>query len=253
MTPRILSPRSPLLWSATASSVLLLTLVLSACASGPTAPPGETAAAAAPAAAPAPATTSVFPAVSRKPSDYDLMELLPIMNRALRGGRNYERGKTIYQTHGCAFCHRFGEGTGGIGPDISGVGGRMGADGLLTEILHPSEHVSDLFGKTRVVTKSGEVITGREMSDEADSVRLVLNYVMDPSTMSFTWNGGNEVRIKNEDIASKEDLDAEDSPMPAGLVDDLKEDELADLLAFLITGGNPNHRIFQSLPPAPAR
>mgnify|MGYP003350695980 CR=1 FL=1 len=111
---------------------------------------------------------------------------------------------------------------------------------------------SDLFGKTRVVTRSGEVITGRDMSDEADSVRLVLNYVLDPSTMSFTWNGGNEVRIKNEDITSKEDLDAEDSPMPSGLVDDLKEDELADLLAFLITGGNPNHRMFQPLTPAPA-
>jgi putative heme-binding domain-containing protein len=251
MTPSLLSFRSAALGIAVASSGLLSALALSSCtSSGPApAPVASTVAQVAPTATAA-ATAAI---VSRKPSEYDVMELTPIMNRMLRGGRDYERGKQVFQTHACAFCHRFGEGPGGIGPDISGVGGRMGTDGLLTEIIHPSEHVSDLFGKTRIVTKSGEIYSGRDMRDDANSVHLVLNYTVDPSTMTFTWNGGNEVRIKNEDIVSKEELDSEDSPMPNGLVDDLKEDELADLLAFLITGGNPSHRMFQPLTPAPAR
>jgi putative heme-binding domain-containing protein len=252
MPPTLFSSRSPVLWAATASSGLLLGLVLSSCssASSGTAP---AAAPAAPAVAAAPAVPQPFsfPAVSRKPSDYELIELLPIMNRALRGGRNYERGKTIFETHACPFCHRFGEGPGGIGPDISGVGGRMGVDGLLTEILRPSENVSDLFGKKIVTKKDGETVVGRRMENDTNGVLLVLNYTLDPSTNTFTWVGGNEVRIKPEDIVSVEDAE-HDSPMPPGLIDDLKEEEVADLLAFLISGGNPNHRMFQPVTPPAA-
>ena len=80
---------------------------------------------------------------------------------------------------------------------------------------------------------------------------LVLNYTLDPSTNTFTWVGGNEVRIKPEDIVSVEDAE-HDSPMPPGLIDDLKEEEVADLLAFLISGGNPNHRMFQPVTPPAA-
>jgi putative heme-binding domain-containing protein len=230
-------------WRLVTSAVALLSLAgLSGCNSAPAAavPP----AAPAPVAAPATAPAAPFSFANGEPREVQVEQLTPLVNRALRTPRNFEHGKNIFQTHSCAFCHRFGEGAGGIGPDISGVGGRMGTDGILTEIIDPSLKISDLFGKKTVTTKDGQTFTGRMIGDNADVVTLVQNYVVDPTTMTFTWEGGNQIKIKAGDVDTIED--ATESPMPTGLIDDLKVDDVADLLAYLISGADPSNRLFQS-------
>jgi putative heme-binding domain-containing protein len=186
------------------------------------------------------------------PRAYVTEEITPIVNRALRGGRNFEQGKKVYEAIGCTMCHLFGGGSGGIGPDLSGVGGRFGAFEILQSILEPSANVSDLYSTKIIYTKDGKVVKGKMDSEGETEVVLVQAPLFDPVTKTMSWAGGPKVSVKTADIDEIEEDPV--SPMPPGMINGNKEDEVADLIAYLISGGNPNNRMFQPLnpPAAPA-
>lgn len=246
MAPPPLPARSSPSWIRLSVSGCLGLAMLAACSSTPASGPADVAATRS-SAPPSPAATPAAPVTWGGPRAYEVEELTPIINRALKaGGRDFERGKSTFQMLSCPVCHHFGEGVGGIGPDISGVGGRMGTDGILTEILEPSKYISDLFGTKTVTTKSGETFTGRMLGNDANFVTLAQNINVDPTTMSATWEGGPLTKIKASDVDTIEESGI--SPMPAGLINGLKEDQIADLLAFLISGGDPANRMFRPVP-----
>lgn len=240
-----LSPsRSPALWVSSAAGALLCLLTLVSCSSVPAPVAGS-----APVPAASVAALAAGPVTWGGPREYEVEELTPIINRALKaGGRDFARGRKAFDDLNCALCHHFGEGAGGIGPDISGVGGRMGTSGILSEILEPSKDISDLFGTKTVTTLSGETFTGRMIANNGENVLLVPYPTIDPATMAMTWEGVPPIRIKIADVEKIEDSGL--SPMPAGLINSLREDQVADLLAFLISGGDPANRMFQPSPGA---
>lgn len=178
------------------------------------------------------------------PRQYETDELTPIINRALRGGRNYAQGKKIFETIGCTMCHLFGGGTGGIGPDLSGVGGRFGAFEILQSILEPSVNISDLYGIKIITTKDGKQVSGK-MDSEGENEVTLISPTFDPATSTMSWAGGAKVSVKTADIDTIEESPT--SLMPPGLINNNKEDEIADLLAYLMSGGNPSARMFQPL------
>jgi putative heme-binding domain-containing protein len=224
------------------ASVLIFSAGLSGLVVAASAPP------AAPAVAPSPFTGPG--GAPGGPRQYEVDELTPIINRALRGGRNYAQGKKVYESIGCTLCHLFGGGTGGIGPDLSGVGGRFGAFEILQSILEPSAVISDLYGTKIITTKDGKTISGKLDSEGENEVVLVQNYVVDPGTMSASWAGGPKVSVKTADIDSIEESTT--SMMPPGLINGSKEDEVADMMAYIMSGGNPSSRMFLPLAGAPA-
>src|SRR6185503_8699751 len=65
-------------------------------------------------------------------------ELVPIVERGLRGGRNFERGRSLYGQVACASCHRFVDDGGSVAPDLTAVAGRFGVRDLLDAIVLPS-------------------------------------------------------------------------------------------------------------------
>lgn len=54
----------------------------------------------------------------------------------------------------------------------------------------------------------------------------------------------NPVEVSREEIRSIQQLEI--SQMPEGLINILNEEELKDLLAYLQSGGDPEHDVFQS-------
>ena len=101
---------------------------------------------------------------------------------------------------------------------MTSIGGSAQADYLLESLLKPSAKIKEGYATTTVLTAEGLVKTGVLLSKTADA--LVLRDA-----------NGAEVNIPAADV-----LEAEVSPvslMPAGLVDSLRRDELADLTAFL--------------------
>jgi putative heme-binding domain-containing protein len=201
-----------------------------------------------------PAATQVAVTAAPAPSapvvrNYDAMELTPVVNRLLRGGRDFEQGRRLYDEIGCRLCHLFNGGAGGIGPDLSGVGGRFGPLDILRSILEPDADVSDLYGKVGVELADGRYLEGRMAPLDDERFGLTESISINPTTGTAFW-GPATATIRYADVAWMGQADI--SPMPAGMINYLDEPQVADLIAYMITGGNPQHSMFRPLPEAPA-
>jgi putative membrane-bound dehydrogenase-like protein len=117
----------------------------------------------------------------------------------------------------CANCHRlYGEG-GRIGPDLTG-GNRGNLDYLLGNVIDPSAEVPRQFTTSIIALTSGRVITGVVVA-ETDST---ISIQTDKELMVIAINDIEErVRTKK-------------SLMPDGLLDSLSEDQVRNLIAFVM-------------------
>jgi putative heme-binding domain-containing protein len=139
--------------------------------------------------------------------------------------RNLERGRQMYAAARCVVCHRYGGDGGATGPDLTQVAGRFTPMDLIDAIVRPSQVISDQYKTMVLQTKEGEVYTGRIVNDVAGKITLVVDPEDASKTVTLDRN-----EIENEKV-SKE------SQMPAELLDKLNEDEVLDLLAYLLSRG----------------
>jgi putative membrane-bound dehydrogenase-like protein len=125
------------------------------------------------------------------------------------------RGKTAFIKASCATCH---SGSQALGPDLSGVGGRFSRDDLFTAILQPSRDVAERYRTTVIETDTGKIYQGVVIYEAVDGVIL-------------HTGAATTVRIGGKEIASRHI--SRISLMPAGLLDNLLDQEIADLYAYL--------------------
>lgn len=135
-----------------------------------------------------------------------------------------ENGKAMYQATLCASCHRFGGEGGSAGPDLSTVAGRFTARDLAESILEPSKVVSDQYEFTRITRADGSSLIGKIVEVKKNGRTSIAT---NPFDLSQT------IDIPTKSIASKDPSPV--SPMPAALINSLNEQELRDLLAYLLT------------------
>ena len=125
-----------------------------------------------------------------------------------------KNGRAIYERT-CSACHEiFGEG-GHIGPELPG--NFTDIDYLLGNILAPNAEIGRDFQQTFVTTKSGNLVAGVVVNENAKSLTL--------KTL------GESVTIAVDDIAKRELSPL--SMMPEGLLAPLQEQEVRDLFLFL--------------------
>jgi putative heme-binding domain-containing protein len=147
-------------------------------------------------------------------------------------GRNYASGRNLFHATACASCHLFdGEG-GAIGPDLTSVRNKFSHRDLLEAIIEPSKVISDQYGSKAVRLKNGTTHIGLVV-EKADSDSLEI-YLPDPTS--------DPVVVVEADV--EEISDSPVSQMPPGLVNGLNENELLDLLAYLLSRGNANDPAF---------
>ena len=84
-----------------------------------------------------------------------------------------------------------------------------------------------------VFETNGRVIVGRILNLWDDEVAVSSN-MADPKTLTT---------IKREEIDRQ--YPSKESIMPAGLLDSFESNDILDLLAFLRSGGNAEHPLFQ--------
>ncbi len=147
------------------------------------------------------------------------------MERGLRERRDLDRGRRLYGIAACAVCHRFGNEGGGVGPDLTAVAGRFNVRDLLEAIVEPSKVISDQYGAVSIAKKDGRVVTGRVGNLSGNSLNVIED-MFDP---------GRSTNVRREDI--EEIQPSKVSPMPAGLLNSLTEDEILDLVAYLLARG----------------
>jgi putative heme-binding domain-containing protein len=148
-------------------------------------------------------------------------------------GRNFQKGRKMFAAGGCFACHRFGNKGGMNGPDLTGSGGRYSPHDLLEQIMYPSKEINEQFVPTFVKMKNGEVHTGVVVNLNGD--RVTLN--------TDLYNPNQRTNVVRSEIESMGPSPV--SPMPPGLLNMMEKEEVMDLLAYVLSGGKPNHDFFQ--------
>jgi putative heme-binding domain-containing protein len=167
----------------------------------------------------------------RKTTEWTLDEL----SAAARSGlekRNFINGRRMFAATGCYACHRFGDQGGMTGPDLTSAGRRYSTHDLLDQIIHPSKVINDQFSSVKVLTEDGIVHTGVVVNLNGDSMTLNTD-LTDPNK---------QVSIDRKEI--EEMMESKVSAMPSGLLNRMTQEEILDLLAYLISGGDSKHKIF---------
>ena len=147
-------------------------------------------------------------------------------------GRDFAQGKAMVSATACLFCHRFNNDGAGIGPDISGAGNRYSVKDLLENIIEPSKVISDQYGTEQLEMADGEVIIGRVVAEDGNRYSVMTNPFA-PDELSRPEIS--KVRARKPYAMSM---------MPPGLINALNPEELKDLVAYLLSGGNPADPMF---------
>ena len=170
----------------------------------------------------------VLPTPKGPGKHWQLDELLPLVRDGLRG-RDYKNGRKMYAAAHCASCHNLddqGPIGGAGGPVLNGLARRFTYTYLLESILEPDKVVSDQYQNSIIMTADGSIVVGRVV-DERDGKQLVMISPLVSSDLA---------EVSTEDIRSVRPSKV--SPMMAGLLDSLNQNEVLDLLAYLMSGGN---------------
>ncbi len=135
------------------------------------------------------------------------------------GKGDARRGADLYKQH-CEKCHAVrGEG-GAVGPDLNTVRNRD-PEALLIAILDPNREVAPEFLTYNVLLRDGRVLNGRIVSESATAITLGK---ADGSTETV-------LRSNIEQIAA-----SGQSLMPEGFEEQLRPKDIADLIAYLLSG-----------------
>ena len=131
------------------------------------------------------------------------------------------RGMGVFLKEGggrCTTCHKMESVGGNVGPALTGAFQSYSVEKLIESILEPSKELKEGYESYKVALKNGRVVSGIKVSQDA-------------KTLVLREASGQELRI---DVAEIDEQARESiSLMPVGLVADLSQQELADLLAFL--------------------
>lgn len=128
---------------------------------------------------------------------------------------NASKGREIFNQT-CGVCHRMYDQGGNIGPDITGAD-RTNLDYLLDNILNPSGEIQDNYRLVMITTGDGQSFAGN-IAAESDR-QLTLRTI------------GQDIILNKSDIQSREV--APISMMPEGLLEQLSDEDVLDLTAYL--------------------
>lgn len=164
--------------------------------------------------------------------EWTVDDLAPVVQEKLVK-RDFDRGRELFGAVGCFACHRFNNEGGAAGPDLTGSAGRFNVRDLLESIILPSKEISDQYASIVIRKKNGDFVTGRIANLSGDSVSVIEN-MFAPGDMSG---------VRRQDIESITPSSV--SMMPEGLLNTLKQDEILDLMAYLLSRGDRNHPAFR--------
>ena len=168
----------------------------------------------------------------RTPTMWTLEELSAATKAGMKG-RSFDNGRKMFGAAACFACHRFGNEGGMTGPDLTGAGGRYSPHDLLDQIINPSKEINEQFAPIVVTKNNGDTVTGVVVNLNGDTVQLNTDG-SDPNQ---------RVAVDRKEVKSIEPSPI--SPMPPMLMAMLKKDEILDLLAYVLSGGDRNNAMFK--------
>ena len=153
----------------------------------------------------------------------------------LDSGRSFANGQRLFKQMSCIQCHAMNKEGGLFGPDLAIVKEKMAnrritLPDLLESLVMPSKVIEAEY-RTQVITDDrGKLYSGVVVFEDEQVVKLMANPL--------------DENCQVEQV-SKDTIDERDeskvSIMPEGLLNTMTRDEIVDLLAYVISGADPQH------------
>jgi putative heme-binding domain-containing protein len=148
-------------------------------------------------------------------------------------GRDFENGKRMFSAGLCIACHRVGGEGGHSGPDLGSLASRYSIRDILVAICEPSASISEQYMASVVKLKDDEPLYGRLIFRNDKEVGVASN--------PFDLN-----QITKAPADKVEGIEfSQVSIMPSEMISGLNRDELMDLMAYLLSGGDSRHKTFK--------
>jgi putative membrane-bound dehydrogenase-like protein len=162
---------------------------------------------------------AAFPSPKLDPAKLpDIARLAKLRGNAERG--NKVLAATVKNDLQCMKCHTI-HGVGGqIGPDLSMIGKKASRENLFESILYPSKAIADQYVTWNIATKDGKSVSGLLIEETGDHI-----LIRDAN--------GKDTKIGKKEIEAR-DKDPK-SLMPDNLLAFMTEDELMDIVEYLLT------------------
>ncbi len=133
----------------------------------------------------------------------------------------------------CSSCHSMRGAGGAVGPDLTQVGSRFSPKDILEHTLDPNKEISDQYAATVFTMKDGSSIVGRLINEEGGKYFVSQNPFMPLSLRE----------VAKADVVSTKLSKV--SLMLPGLLGRLNDEEIKDIIAYLVAGGNPDHEVYK--------
>lgn len=147
-------------------------------------------------------------------------------------GRDFQNGKAMFQAGQCVLCHRFAGEGGRCGPDLGSVGKRFSIEAIASSICAPNEVIAEQYQASVVTMQDGEELHGRVIYRDEGELAVATN----------AYDFADLTKVPSGEVASVELSPL--SMMPPNTIGQMNADEVRDLIAYLVSGGNRRHKVF---------
>ncbi len=157
----------------------------------------------------------------------------------LESGRSFANGKSLFTQMSCVQCHAMQQQGGLFGPDLKIVKQKLAerkmtfAD-LLESLVIPSKVIEPEYRTQIIFDTDGKAYSGVVTFEDDTIIKLMANPL--------------DENCRVEQL-NKSDIDERDasqvSIMPEGLLNTMTKEEILDLLAYIISGADPQHPAFR--------
>lgn len=149
--------------------------------------------------------------------------------------RNFATGKQLFSTLGCVQCHKLNKDDAfgvSVGPNIDDTVKKYkhNASTVLLEILEPSRNIDEKYRQVIVALENGKTHTGVISSE--DEATLTILSGTPPKKLQI------DRRSIDNRVVSRVSI------MPSSLLNTLDKEQILDLLAYLLAGGNAKDEAF---------
>jgi putative heme-binding domain-containing protein len=184
------------------------------------------------------AASAPIPVAATRPfvQAWTLDELSGLVAHAEHG--DVARGKELFNSLSCVQCHRMNGVGGQVGPDLAQVKDKLATGkitplGVLTEMVEPSKVIDEKFRTTVIELEDGRVVSGVIFEETAQELKVRTSPIE-----SINKGGPIEepvVVIPSSQVVEK--FPSQVSLMPQGVLNTLSQEEIVDLLAFVMSAG----------------
>jgi len=165
-------------------------------------------------------------------TEWQLSDLQGDVMHLSHRANQYAVGKQLFTAASCIGCHKLAGQGQNVGPDLTKLPAEYSKTDVLDHILNPSKKIDPKYQSKIITLNSGKVVTGLVIEDTPKSLKIVDNPLAPDKAVVISRSEIEEVTASDVSI------------MPKGVLNKLTREEIFDLLAFVLAGGDAKNPLF---------